>query len=76
MINKGDLLQSLGWATPSMLVEVLRTYNKRDVDPECLESVAIIGMVEIIVLSGMELGRVKRYNRFEFDSLFKRIEEA
>ena len=54
MIKKGNLFQ--GRATvesdaPPCLVEVARTYDKRDIDYECPESVAIVGMVEIHTFS-------------------------
>ncbi len=80
MINKGDLF-IVKATNPqhdivNCLVEVVRTYNKRDIDPECPESVAIIGMVEIIVLSGTDIGKTMRYPRRSFHRIFRRVEGA
>ncbi len=79
MINKGDLFQ--GRATvesdaPPCLLEVVRTYNKRDIDYDCPESVAIIGMVEVVILSGPDIGKVRRYRRSQFRRVFSPVEEA
>mgnify|MGYP003317456127 CR=1 FL=1 len=50
MIEKGDLYQSgVEFNGELILVQVQRTYDKADIDPECPESVAIIGMVEAVV---------------------------
>ena len=54
----------------------MRTYDKRDIDYDCPESVAIIGMVEAIVLTGPDIGKTKRYRRSHFHGVFKRVEEA
>ena len=79
MIKKGDLFQ--GRATvesdaPACLVEVVRTYDKRDIDYDCPESVAIIGMVEAVILSGPDIGKTRRYQRKGFNRMFTRVEEA
>ena len=79
MIKKGNLFQ--GRATvesdaPPCLVEVARTYDKRDIDYECPESVAIVGMVEVVILSGPDIGKTRRYQRLQFRRLFIPIEEA
>ncbi len=79
MINKGDLFQChlLAHQGPSpLLVEVVRTYDKPDIDPECPESVAIVGMVEAVVLSGPDIGKTRRYTRTQFRSRFDPVEEA
>ena len=79
MINKGDLFQGRHWRSDvgsPLLVEVVRTYDKRDIDYDCPESVAIIGMVEAIVLTGPDIGKTKRYRRSHFHGVFKRVEEA
>ena len=79
MINKGDLFHRhlLAHQGPSPeLVEVVRTYNKADIDYDCPESVAIIGMVEAVVLTGPDIGKTKRYRRSHFHGVFKRVEEA
>ena len=40
-----------------VLVQIMSTYNKRDIDPDCPESVAIIGMVKVVYLTGSEQGK-------------------
>ena len=79
MIKKGNLFQ--GRATvesdaPPCLVEIVRTYDKRDIDYDCPESVAIIGMVEAVILSGPDIGKVRRYQRSQFRRVFSPVEEA
>jgi len=39
------------------LCEILSTWNKRDIDPECPQSIAIIGMVKAIWLTGPNQGQ-------------------
>ncbi len=79
MINKGDLFQGRHWRSDvgsPLLVEVVRTYDKPDIDPECPESVAIVGMVEAVVLSGPDIGKTRRYRRRQFYQVFLPVEEA
>ena len=79
MINKGDLFQGRAWELHSsspLLVEVVSTYDKRDIDYDCPESVAIIGMVEAVILSGPDIGKTRRYRRKGFNRIFTRVEEA
>lgn len=79
MINKGDLFQGRPGVSnvgSPLLVEVVRTYDKRDIDPECPESVAIVGMVEMVILSGPDIGKTKRYRRRRFHQVFLPVEEA
>ena len=35
----------------SRVAQIIKTWNKRDIDPDCPESVAIIPMVQFIVWS-------------------------
>ena len=76
MINKGDLYLSSERAytlEPETLVQVERTYNKRDIDPECPMSVAIIPMVEVVVLSGDQIGKKFRWSRKIFRTKMAKI---
>ena len=41
----------------NLLCEVISTYNKRDIDYECPESIAIIPMVKAVYLSGENQGK-------------------
>ena len=77
MINKGDIYLSSERAytlEPDTLVQVERTYNKRDIDPECPMSVAIVPMVEVTVLTGRDIGRKLRWDRKVFRKKFERPE--
>ena len=79
MIKKGNLFQgraSVESNAPPCLVEVVRTYDKRDIDYDCPESVAIIGMVEAVILSGPDIGKTRRYRRTQFRRVFSPVEEA
>ena len=52
-----------------VLAQIMSTYNKADIDPDCPESVAIIGMVRIMYLSGPQQGRessVRTKNFYHF----------
>ena len=54
MTSKGTLVK---YKTDSaILAEVVGTWNKRDIDPDCPESVAIIGMVKFVYVSGPDIG--------------------
>ena len=77
MIEKGKLYVTTndhnnGTPTQTM-VEIARTYDKRDIDPDCLESIAIVPMVEAIVLTGENIGRTRRYRRRFFSRNFKPV---
>ena len=73
MIEKGNLFRSLTDTT--LLVEVVRTYNHRDIDPDCPESVAIIGMIETVVLSGDDIGTTRRFRQRGFWKRFEKLEK-
>tara|TARA_B100000900_G_scaffold159571_1_gene135524 strand:+ start:198 stop:428 length:231 start_codon:yes stop_codon:yes gene_type:complete len=75
MIKKGNLFQGKT-SSEVKLVEVVRTYNKPDIDPECPESVAIVGMVEAVILSGPGIGKTIRSRRSQFLLAFSPVEEA
>ena len=75
-MKKGDLYQSRPNDYAVFLVEVVRTWNKRDIDPECLESVAIIGMVEVTMVTGPELAKKRTYRTSHFNRVFEPVKEA
>ncbi|OUU31128.1 MAG: hypothetical protein CBB97_00365 [Candidatus Endolissoclinum sp. TMED37] len=76
----GNLYVSKRPATPEAdtltYVEVIGTYDKRDIDYECPESVAIIPMVTVLVLSGPNIGTKHSHSRRQFRRLFTEIKEA
>ena len=78
MIKKGNLFQGRALVEGSfpLLVEVVCTYDKRDIDYDCPESVAIVGMVEAVVLNGPDIGKNRKYQRLQFRRLFMPVEEA
>ena len=78
MVKKGELyrLRSLAGEQVQLFVEVLRTWNHRDIDPDCPESVAIVGMVEIMVLTGSNIGEKQKYRSSGFSRKFERISAA
>ena len=55
------------------IVKVESTYDKRDVDPECVESVAIVGMVKVTILTGNNIGKTASYRRSVFNRRFKAL---
>lgn len=76
-MNRGDLYQALDRSRvlpPDTLVQIERTYDKRDIDPDCPMSVAIIPMVEVFVLSGEKMGRKLKWSRQSFRRKFLKIE--
>ena len=78
MLKQGDLYKSdpdSAFFAP-YFAEIIRTWNHRDIDPECPESVAIVGMVEIVVLSGPDIGKKRSIRTNRFFRNFSYIEEA
>jgi hypothetical protein len=71
MIKQGVLVQYK--TDVSVLAEVIMAYDKMDVDPDCNESVAIIGMVKIIYLTGPEQGKKRSLKRRNFTHFWKVI---
>ena len=70
-IKKGNLYR---FNRTKYLVEVLSTYNHRDIDPECLMSVAIVPMVKYVYISGPDQGRVSRLSFRAFHNSCSSIE--
>ena len=60
----------------SSLCQVVEIYNRRDIDPECPESVAIIGMVKFIYLTGEAQGRTFKTNRSDFNYRWEVVNDA
>ena len=69
-------MRTLAGEPVHMLVEVLRTWNQPDIDPICPESVAIVGMLEVIVLTGPKMGKKIKFRTNTFRRKFERISEA
>ena len=63
----GDLCTRTCYITGAQeLCEIVSFYDKRDIDPECPESVAIIPFVKAIWLSGEDQGKEFRSARRNF----------
>ena len=60
MIKAGNLFKTKladTFTGDNELCQVVSTYNKADIDPECPESVAIVGMVKAVWMSGPHIGK-------------------
>ena len=68
MIKSGALFKH---KTDGGLIEIITTYDKRDIDPDCPLSVAIVGMVKFIHLTGERQGRVFSSSRQAFRRLWE-----
>ena len=77
-MKAGDLYVSKQYADKTAdaltYVEIQRTFDKPDIDPYCPESVAIISMVDVIVLTGPNIGTKHRHRRQQFRRHFKKVE--
>lgn len=58
----------------SRVVQIIKTWNKRDIDPDCPESVAIIPMVQFIVWSDGQEGGTFNCQRGSFNRQYTRAE--
>lgn len=67
MIKKGKLYQCLDPDVGLVLCEVVSTYNRPDIDPDCPESVAIVGMVRAMWMSGPHIGKTFSVTRKTFN---------
>ena len=67
MIKIGNLYQCQDPDVGLVLCEVVSTYNKPDIDPVCPESVAIIGMVKAMWMSGPHIGKTFAVSRKTFN---------
>ena len=67
MIKIGALCARTCYVTGAQeLCEIVSLYDKRDIDPECPESVAIIPFVKAMWLTGNHQGQVFRSARRNF----------
>jgi len=58
------------------LCQVVSLYNHTDIDPECPQSVAIIGMVKFVYMSGEDIGRAFKQKRSDFSYTWEVISNA
>ena len=69
MIKPGKLFKTKRVDTftgKNELCEIIHTYNKADIDPQCPESVAIVGFVKAVWMSGPHIGKTFRSARRNF----------
>ena len=76
MIKIGTLCRRRLWSDEPIqnLCQVVSIYDHRDIDPECPESVAIIGMVKFVLLSGDHIGRTFKQKRSDFNHRWEIID--
>ena len=60
----------------SSLCQVVSLYDRRDIDFECPESVAIVGMVKFIYLTGEAQGKTFKTKRSDFNSRWEVVNDA
>ena len=58
-----------------VLAQITRSYNKRSIDPDCQESVAIIGMVKLMYLSGDNLGKERAISSESFYHFWEVVDD-
>lgn len=64
MIKVGDLYRRIHGS--QSFCQVVSLYNHTDIDPECPQSVAIIGMVKFVYMSGNDIGKAFKQKRADF----------
>ena len=76
----GDLVKSQHkvWGSEDsyFLAEICGFFDKRDIDYDCPQSVAIIPMVKVTVLTGKDAGKTRTYSRKNFRQLFLTIKDT
>ena len=79
MIKPGKLFKTKRVDTftgKNELCEIIHTYNKADIDPQCPESVAIVGMVKAVWMSGPHLGKTFRSSRRNFNHSWEVVNDT
>ena len=74
MIKPGTLCRRIHGS--QNLCQVVSLYNHTDIDPECPESVAIIGMVKFVLLSGDDIGRTFKQQRTDFNYRWQIVKDT
>jgi len=64
MIKVGDLVRHK--YNPDRLAHVVAFWDKRDIDPDCPESVAIIGMIRLLYIDETTMGHEGSVSRRAF----------
>lgn len=73
MMKKGDLYEWTG-KSGQLLGQVVTTYNKRDIDPDCPQSVAIVPMVRLMLWDDGKYARTTDYRLSAFHRVWKKVE--
>ena len=77
MIKVGALcIRTCAATNQEVLCQIVSLYDKRDIDPECVESVAIIPFVKAVWLSGENQGQEFRSARRSFYRAWEVISDA
>lgn len=72
-MKKGDLYEWTG-KSGQLLGQVVTTYNKRDIDPDCPQSVAIVPMVRLMLWDDGKYARTTDYRLSAFHRVWKKVE--
>ena len=74
MIKVGDLVRHKH--NPDKIAQVLAFWDKRDIDYDCPESVAIIGMVRLMYINEEQLGYEGSVSRRAFSVNWEIVRDA
>ena len=81
MITEGKLYQTINATSFEQkndlcLCEVVSMYDKRDIDPYCSQSVAIVSMVKAMWMSGPHIGKTFTMTRKTFNQRWRLTNDA
>ena len=76
MIKVGQLFKTEDKTVGTTLCQIISFYDKRDIDPECPQSVAIVSMVKAMWMSGPHLGKEFRVSRKTFNYRWEVVNDA
>ena len=77
MIKVGALcIRTCAVTKQEVLCQIISLYDKRDIDPECPQSIAIVGMVKAMWMSGPHLGKEFRVSRKTFNYRWEAVNDS
>ena len=74
MLRIGNLVRHK--YSPNKLAQITAFWTKRDIDPECPESVAIIGMVSLMYINEEQLGHESSVSRRSLSTNWEVVNDA
>ena len=57
--------------SPDRICQVVGKWDKRDIDPDCPLSVAIVTMYRVVYLTGEDIGKERSVRATQFNRLWK-----